>query len=249
MRRVQIQGRPNAFGELYLPERLGSHPVVMLLHGGFWRKEYGLDLMRPIAHDLVNHCVIVLNVEYTRWSPGNEGVWSETLDDILTVWRSLGSILDSNVADLKNSGVIGHSAGGTLALWLASVHTLQGRSYRAPKTILAQAAISDLADGMRRGLSDDGDAIHRWLGQVSDAKVVHANPQPEVPWGTEWILAHGLNDKDVPYEMSANFVAAATGRNRPILFPLPSCDHYDIINPETRAWSAQRDSFLRSLRR
>jgi acetyl esterase/lipase len=40
---------PEQFATLALPSTPGPHPVVVLIHGGFWRAAYGLDLMEPLA--------------------------------------------------------------------------------------------------------------------------------------------------------------------------------------------------------
>ena len=42
----------------------------MLIHGGFWKEQYTLDLMQPMADDLAEAGVAAWNVEYKRWSPG-----------------------------------------------------------------------------------------------------------------------------------------------------------------------------------
>ena len=61
-------------------------PCIMLIHGGFWKDAYGLDLMQPIAEDLAEAGVAAWNIEFKRWSPGDEGVWMDTLSDVLRAW-------------------------------------------------------------------------------------------------------------------------------------------------------------------
>ena len=39
--------------DLHLPGGPGPHPVMVLLHGGSWRKRYGRVVMRGLARDLV----------------------------------------------------------------------------------------------------------------------------------------------------------------------------------------------------
>ena len=54
----------------------------------FGKKEYTLDLMVPIAEDLADRGIASWNIEFKRWSPGDEGVWVDTLSDVM---RALGS--------------------------------------------------------------------------------------------------------------------------------------------------------------
>ena len=40
---------PSQFGVLY-----GEGPVAVVIHGGFWKAEYGLDLNEALAEDLAS---------------------------------------------------------------------------------------------------------------------------------------------------------------------------------------------------
>src|SRR5258706_15482483 len=72
---------PFQFGELYLPDNAGPHPVVILIHGGYWRARYGLDLMTGLAEDLVICGIAAWNIEYRRLGdPG--GGWPGTFLDV-----------------------------------------------------------------------------------------------------------------------------------------------------------------------
>ena len=61
---------PSRFGELTLPAGTGPAGVVVVVHGGFWRSGYGLELGRPLAVDLANSGFAVWNVEYRRVGGG-----------------------------------------------------------------------------------------------------------------------------------------------------------------------------------
>ena len=43
---------PSQVGELHLPRGPGPHPVVVLLHGGYWQTQYGKLVCHPLARDL-----------------------------------------------------------------------------------------------------------------------------------------------------------------------------------------------------
>jgi len=66
---------PSQYGVLY-----GEGPVAVLIHGGFWKDQYGLDLMEPLAEDLAARGWAAWNIEYRRL--GNGGGVPATLDDV-----------------------------------------------------------------------------------------------------------------------------------------------------------------------
>ena len=87
--------------------------------------------MTPIAEALAEAGLIVWNVEYRRWRPDDEGVWQETISDVLRAWGHLEGL---DGVDASRTAVIGHSAGGHLALVVAAL------SERRAKVCVAQAA-------------------------------------------------------------------------------------------------------------
>ena len=119
--------------------------TVALVHGGFWREEYDRSHLAPLAEALARDGFHVANLEYPRAGmPG--GGWPGTGEAVL-------AHLDAVHADTKLPDrvvVVGHSAGGHLALWLAS-------GDRAPWVtgVVALAPAADLAEVDRLGLSDD----------------------------------------------------------------------------------------------
>ena len=62
---VRYGSGDDQFADCYLQD--GQRPVVVLLHGGYWRASYGKSLMDAVARDVRTntefHC---LNVEYAR---------------------------------------------------------------------------------------------------------------------------------------------------------------------------------------
>ncbi len=101
----------------------GGGPTAVLLHGGFWRAKYECDLMRPMAADLSARGWATWNVEYRRVGAG--GGYPATLEDVSAACRAADEL------GLGPLVAIGHSAGGHLALWLASERLSRQRS-RSP---------------------------------------------------------------------------------------------------------------------
>src|SRR5258707_12274935 len=71
------------FGELYLPGEPGPHPTVILIHGGYWRARYGLDLMTGLAEDLAARGYAAWNIEYRRRGDPGGGVPAPLFDCVL----------------------------------------------------------------------------------------------------------------------------------------------------------------------
>ena len=115
--RMQWGAEAWQFADLHMPDEpspfQNDHgvPCVMLIHGGFWKKEYTLELMQPIANALSDAGVAAWNIEFKRWDDGDEGVWMDTLSDVLRAWGQLALLPG---IDVTRSMVMGHSAGGHL---------------------------------------------------------------------------------------------------------------------------------------
>lgn len=87
-----------------------STSLVVLIHGGCWLNQFDLKHIRPLASDIANQGIAVLSIEYRRiGDPG--GGWPGTFDDIR---QALGF---ASEMPFENLFVVGHSAGGHLALW------------------------------------------------------------------------------------------------------------------------------------
>ena len=147
--RMQWGAEEWQFADLYMPDDASPYqtenglPCIMLIHGGFWKQKYGLELMKPIAQDLADSGVAAWNIEFRRWSQNDEGVWMDTLSDVLRAWGQLALIPG---IDIMKSMVMGHSAGGQLALILAS------KAERKPWLAIAQSPITDLVSADRASI-------------------------------------------------------------------------------------------------
>ena len=111
---------PSQVAELFLPEGDGPHPVVVVVHGGYWRARYDRSLMTDLCLDLAAHGLAAWNLEYRR--VGGGGGWPETFLDVAAGVDALASL--EAPLDLENVLAVGHSAGGQLAFWAAARPTL-----------------------------------------------------------------------------------------------------------------------------
>src|SRR5215472_13534700 len=116
--RVPYGSDSNQFVDIRLPAGKGPHPVVLFIHGGYWRARYDLTYAGHLCGALKSSGIATWNVEYRRvGNPG--GGWPGTFEDIRHAFRALQE-RERGTFDLNRLCVAGHSAGGQLALCLAA---------------------------------------------------------------------------------------------------------------------------------
>ncbi len=128
-RTVAYGDAPDQVADLRLPAGAGpARPLVVVVHGGFWRAEYDRRHTGPLAAALAAHGYPVAQLEYRRTGqPG--GGWPGTLTDVLTGVAELpvlaAEALPGRVS-LAAPILVGHSAGGHLALYVAATAASDG---------------------------------------------------------------------------------------------------------------------------
>src|SRR5256885_10154763 len=117
--RIAYGADPNQFLDLRLPlstskEKSGPFPLLINIHGGFWRAKYNLDHAGHLCAALTAKSIATANVEYRR--VGNEGgAWPNTFADIRAAYQFLRQHAAEHKVDPRRMVVMGHSAGGQLA--------------------------------------------------------------------------------------------------------------------------------------
>lgn len=219
---------PDQVGDLRLPGgRPGPHPLVVLVHGGFWKHQWTRDTVDGIAADLTAKGVATWVPEYRRVGTGGGG--QATVDDVAT---ALAFAADLSDIDGGRIVVVGHSAGGHLALVTAS-----GVDARA---VVGLAAVSDLGAADAAGLG--GGAVRGLLG---DQPVDRYDPIRRLPLGLPQVLVHGDEDDSVPIGMSDHYVAEAEAAGDDVEYlRLEATGHFDLIDPRKAAWARTRTSIL-----
>ena len=231
------------FGELWRPAGEGPWPVVVLLHGGFWRAQRTLELMRPLAADLAGLGFAAWNLEYRRvGQPG--GGWPGTCVDVAAGLDHLARLAGREPLDLDRLVVAGHSAGGHLALWSAARPGLPAGApgagpLVAPRLVVSLAGVCDLHAGAAGGIGEG--AVAEFLGATPDQAPERyrlASPRARLPLGVAQLLVHGDADPRVPVEQSRAYAAAAAAAGDPVeLVELPGVDHMAVIDPAAPAWA------------
>lgn len=229
------------FGHLRLPPGKGPHPVVIVVHGGFWRAAYDLGYAGHMSAALTAHGVATWNIEYRRvGQPG--GGYPGTLDDVAAAADHLTAIAAEYPLDLKRVVAIGHSAGGHLALWLASRRngkvTLSGA--------VSLAGVADLRHGADTNMGSG--AILDFMGgppaQFPD-RYRAASPIERLPVRVPTSLIHGAKDTTVPLENASRFEKAAKAAGDDSrLIPLPDAGHFELVDPRTSEWKIVEKTVL-----
>ena len=237
---------PQQFGELRLTAHgVGPHPVVVLLHGGYWRARYDLAYFGHAAADLTSRGYTTWNLEYRR--VGNpRGGWPATFLDVAAGVDHLRTLAEAHPLDLDRVVLLGHSAGGQLALWLAARGRINAESaiYTAnpllPKAVVSLAGVLDLRQASARHLSND--AAHELLGGPPEQypeRYAAASPAELLPIGVPAILIHGTADSNVPYALSQDYAAAARDAGDDVdLVTLPGTGHFEIVDPRAPEWQS-----------
>ncbi|OLL73155.1 putative lipase/esterase [Pseudonocardia sp. Ae168_Ps1] len=240
--RIAYGGQPDQFGELTFPRTRGLPRATVVVHGGFWRTGTDLSLMRPIASALVAAGFVTWNIEYRR--VGSGGGWPSTFDDVALATDRLAEVGSTRI-DLRRVFVLGHSAGGHLAAWLAMRARLApGEPGAAPVVrpagVISQAGVLDLATARRSGA--DGGAVADLVAATpaSDpARYRATSPAEALPLGVPTVCVHGTADEVVPIAQSERFVEAATAAgDRAELVRVDGADHLQLIDVAHPAWTA-----------
>lgn len=249
---------PSQFLEVFRPAGPGPHPVVVLIHGGFWRLPWGLELMRPLARDLASRGYAAVNLEYRRLGEAGGG-WPGTCEDVVDAVRALADPdrrLRLGLDPARGIGLVGHSAGGHLALWAAS--RLGGAS-RSPAgaaglpiaVVVSQAGVADLRAAVRDRLDEENGKPPAALEFVG-APPADTEPDPAaeddyalvspielLPLGprVRQLVLHGDVDNRVPQQQSLDYVAAARQSGDDVEFvPFTGMGHFELIDPAHESW-------------
>ena len=236
-----------------MPAATRPAPLVVFLHGGFWRVAFDRTHTGPLATALAAAGFAVCVPEFRRTGQRGGG-WPGTFDDAAAAVDALPAL----VRDAAGAGRVsdqpallaGHSAGGHLALWAAARHRLPPDSaWHAPgprfRGVVALAAVSDLSACYALGLGQGaaGVLLDGGPGQHPE-RYRAADPMLLLPLDRPVRLVHGSADDRVPAAMSHDYLGQAReAGDDAVLDELPGAGHFEVIDPLSSWWPRVRAAF------
>jgi acetyl esterase/lipase len=206
---------PLQFGDLRLPRGDGPFPLAVVIHGGYWQATYNLIHTGHMCTALAEAGIATWNVEYRRLGDVGGG-WPGTGEDVGQALEFLAEL----PLEPRSVVLVGHSAGGQLALWATK---------RAQLPVVALAPVSDVRESVQR-TGPDGAPARFCRG----SRFEELSPLELLPLGVRQVVVHGTADESVPYAMSARYVEAAAGEAE--LVTLEGTGHFELIDPQAREW-------------
>ena len=246
-RRVAYGESPHQYGELRVPAGRGPHPVVILVHGGCFKAAYATaDYAAPIGDALKDEGIASWNIEYRRL--GDEGGgWPGTYRDVGRAVDYLRTLAKPHNLDLSRVVVVGHSAGGHLAMWAAGRSRVPRQSAIYTANPLPIRGAVDLAGPLDlsahiaeyEGLCRDS-VITSLMGgspATHPERYAQASPIKLLPYGLPQVLVLGTYEDFVPMRLVQAYAAAARRAGDSVrVIHVRGAGHFEVASPRSYAW-------------
>lgn len=201
---IELRGDPGA-------------PPVVVVHGGFWRPSFDRVHAGPMSDALADAGLAVSTPEYRR-IPGDPDA---TVADL----RAALAVLDGHPAGPPV--LVGHSAGGHLALLAAVTMPIRGAIGLGPVASLRLADALDLGEG----------AVRAYLGRPATDRA-DLDPRELADPPVPVTIVHGEEDEVVPLALSAAYLERHRSTR---LVQLAGVGHFAIIDPRTSTFATVID--------
>jgi pimeloyl-ACP methyl ester carboxylesterase len=220
-KRIPYGRDASQFFDLWHPEQAAAGFAVFI-HGGFWRAKYDLTHANQFCAALAARGIVTANLEFRRvGQPG--GGWPGTFEDVVAGIKAASELLDLSPV------LVGHSAGGHLALRVSSEPV-------SLKSVVALAPVADLRFAYDLNLSKG--AVVEFLGGTPDAmpsRYDEACASTHASW-TRRQIVHGTEDEDVTIDIARSFLwTRQNDPEPPRLLEIPEARHMDLIDPKSLA--------------
>jgi|SRR5271156_984389 len=249
------------FGDLRLPVSAANGPVplVVFVHGGWWKSAYDLTYAGHLCVALKSAGVATWSIEYRRVRSTGGG-WPATFQDVAAGCDYVATLAKSYPLDLSRVIAMGHSAGGHLAFWLGGRHHVPEESpIHAPRPKVALHGVIALAGAVDLRLTCD---LSGYFTFAHDKHEVYSlmggspvefqdryragNPGDLLPLGVPQVLIQGSEDDQIPPELPGRWAEMARRQGDTVTVTMiPGADHFDVVDPESKAWPTVRTAVLK----
>ena len=255
--RITYGSDPSQYAELRVPDGSGPHPLVVLIHGGCFKAAYATaQYFGAMGDALKEDRIATWNIEYRRLGQTGSG-WPGTYLDVGQALDHVRAIAREYHLDLGRVVVVGHSAGGHLAMWTAARRRLPKASALYVADPLPVRGVMDLAGPVDMTANIPGyealcrdTVITSLLGGTPAAvpdHYAHASAITLLPLGIPQVLVLGSHEDLVPLTLVDAYVRAATQAGDKVhRILIPGAGHFEIASPLTFTWP-QIKSAIRSL--
>jgi acetyl esterase/lipase len=248
---VHYGADPLQAADVWLPAGRGTHPVVLMVHGGCWTSAIAdRTIMNWIAADLRARGIAVWNIDYRGVDRG--GGYPNTFLDAAAAADALRTHARQYRLDASHVVAIGHSAGGHLALWLAGRPRLPAGSplrsaHPLPiREVISLGGLPDLEEAATTPNGCGNEVVHQLVGtRYADTSVPRL-----APLGLPQVLINGRQDRIIPVAYAEGYARPmrAVGDNVRVRM-LDRTGHVELVAPETAAWAAAVEEIQRALHR
>lgn len=232
------------FGQLYKTKDKKNSPVVIVIHGGYWQDNHCLDsyATSSIVDYLQAFDVAIWNLEYRRMDSIGKNIkapWPTTFKDVADGIEHLHTIKHKESLDLSRILLIGHSAGGHLATWVACRNMIPQDSMLYHKAPLHISRVISIAGILNLSSCDDLDQpeqVERLMGGnfLSNPKRYQTcDPYFLSNTKTSLTIVHGEKDTCVLASQAEKYFENSQGNTKLIIFP--DADHFSML-PHDGNW-------------
>ena len=249
------------FGDLRMPvgAAKGPVPLAIFVHGGWWKSAYDLTYGGHLCAALKSAGVATWSIEYRRVGSTGGG-WPTTFQDVAAGCDYVATLAKSYPLDLGKTMAMGHSAGGHLAFWLGGRHHVPEASpIHGPQTKIALRGVIALAGAVDLRLTcdlsgyftfaHDKHEVYALMGGSPaefDERYRAGNPGDLLPLGVPQVLIQGSDDDQIPPELPRRWEEMARRQGDTVtVMMLPSADHFDVVDPQSKAWATVQAAVLK----
>ena len=230
---VRYGAEPTQGIDIFLPAGPGPHPVAILIHGGCWSTvTAGREQLRHLGADLAERGIAVWSLGYRRANEAGGG-YPGTFQDVSAAIDRMRDDAPTYHLDLSRTVLVGHSAGGHLALWAAArrglptASPLHVSSPFMPRAVISLAGVGDLKTFARFIPLHCGNGILESLAPAD--RLAEVSPAVLPPPDASTVMVSGVLDRLVPPYVARDYARARQGKAGSVRFvDIPDAGHFDL---------------------